>query len=184
MRRWLVLLLPLLLPAGCGSPGPQSDWERQNLKDKPAAEEQAELPAPPAAANLLEFSVGEAEGFRFFVDRTTLSIGKDGIVRYTLVARSPEGAQNVSYEGLRCATADYRTYAFGRADGSWAASRSGWRSLEGSAQQRWRTTLYRDYFCPQNDPIRNAAEGVRALEQGGHPFAKGFGAPGAVTPPR
>ena len=172
MRRWLVLLLL----AGCGSRGPQSDWERQNHKDKPAAEEQAELPAPPTAANLLEFSVGEAEGFRFFVDRTTLSIGKDGIVRYTLVARSPEGAQNVSYEGLRCATADYRTYAFGRADGSWAASRSGWRSLEGSAQQRWRTTLYRDYFCPQSTSVSDADEGRRVLREGGNPWRRGFGA--------
>jgi hypothetical protein len=41
--------------------------------------------------------------------------------------------------------------------------------------QRRHTTLYREYFCPQNEPIRNAGEGVRALEQGGHPFSKGFG---------
>jgi len=183
LRRWLLRPLPLLLLAGCGSPGPQSEWERQNLKEK-AAEEQVELPAFPAPANLLEFNVVQADGFRFFVDRTTVSIGKDRIVRYTLVARSPEGVQNVSYEGLRCATADYRTYAFGRADGSWSASRSGWRSLEAPSAPRWRATLFQDYFCPQSEPIRNAAEGVRALEQGGHPFAKGFGAPGAVTPPR
>jgi hypothetical protein len=175
LKRWLLVALV----TGCGAPGPQSDWERQNQKGPPP-EEQVEPPAFPAAANLLEFNVPEGGGFRFFVDPATLSVGKDKVVRYTLVARSSDGVQNVSYEGLRCATADYRTYAFGRVDGSWSTSRSGWRPVDGPAAQRWRTTLYRDYFCPQNEPIRNAAEGVRALEQGGHPFAKGFGAPGAV----
>ena len=179
MKRWVFLLLLV----GCGSPAPQSDWERQNAKKEPA-EEQVELPAFPAAANLLEFNVVEADGFRFFVDRPTLSVSKDRIVRYTLVARSPDGVQNVSYEGLRCPTADYRTYAFGRPDGSWSTSRTGWRSLEAPSAPRWRVILYRDYFCSQNEAIRNAGEGVRALEQGGHPFAKGFGAPGALSPSR
>ena len=113
-------------------------------------------------------------GFHFFVDGATLSVGKDGVVRYVLVARSPDGVHNVSYEGIRCATAEHRTYAFGRPDGSWSASRAGWRQLDAPSAQRRHTTLYREYFCPQNEPIRDAAEGVRALEQGGHPFSKGF----------
>jgi hypothetical protein len=171
----------LLALAGCSAPGVQSDWERANRKAEPV-EEQPTPPAYPTAANLLEFGVLEAGGFRFFVDSATLGVGKDGVVRYALVARSRDGVQNVTYEGLRCATAEYRVYAYGRADGSWSASRSGWRPLEGSSAQRWRTTLYREYFCPQKEPIRDAAEGVRALEQGGHPFAKGFAAPGGVIP--
>jgi hypothetical protein len=174
LRRWLLLPAAVLTAAGCSSGGPQSDWERQTLKGQPG-EEQVEPPAFPAPGSLLEFNVVDAGGFRFFVDRMTLSVGKDGVVRYTLVARSADGVQNVSYEGLRCASADYRTYAFGRADRSWATSRSGWRPLEGPSAQRWRTALYREYFCPQSEPIRDAAEGVRALQQGGHPFVKGFG---------
>ena len=68
--------------------------------------------------------------------------------------------------------------AFGRPDGGWTLSRSTWRSLEGPSAQRRYTILYREYFCPQNEPIRSAGEGVRALQDGGHPFAKGFGAVG------
>jgi hypothetical protein len=169
------VLLALAL-AGCSSSGGfQSDWERQNAVKAQAQEEQLDPPPYPKDARLLEFGVLDGNGFHFFVDGTTLSVGKDGIVRYVLVARSPDGVQNVSYEGLRCATAEYRVYAFGRADGSWSASRAGWRSLEAPSVQRRHTTLYREYFCPQNEAIRNAGEGVRALEQGGHPFVKGFG---------
>jgi len=101
-------------------------------------------------------------------------VGKDGVVRYVLVARSPDGVQNVSFEGMRCASAEHRVHAFGRPDGSWSAARVGWRPLDAPSVQRRHSTLYREYFCPQNEPIRDAAEGVRALEQGGHPFSKGF----------
>jgi len=168
--RSLVLVLAL---AGCSSGGFQSDWERQNQK-APAAEEPIDPPPYPKGARLLEFGVVDAGGFHFFVDGATLSVGKDGVVRYVLVARSPDGVHNVSYEGIRCASAEHRTYAFGRPDGSWSASRAGWRPLDAPSAQRRHTTLYREYFCPQNEPIRDAAEGVRALEQGGHPFSKGF----------
>jgi hypothetical protein len=166
-------MLLVLALAGCGSGGFQSDWERQNQK-APAAEEPIDPPSYPKGARLLEFGVVDAGGFHFFVDGATLSVGKDGVVRYVLVARSPDGVHNVSYEGIRCASAEHRTYAFGRPDGSWSASRAGWRPLDAPSAQRRHTTLYREYFCPQNEPIRDAAEGVRALEQGGHPFSKGF----------
>ena len=122
---------------------------------------------------LIEFDKSAAADFGYFIDPQTLSVDKDGVVRYVLVARSMSGAQNVTYEGLRCASAEHRFYAFGRADGTWSRSRSGWRSLvQGQPLQR---ILYADYFCPQKVAILNAAEGVRALRDGGHPFAKGFG---------
>ena len=164
-------VLLLLLAAGCATQE-MSDWERSNIDARPA-EENLVLPPYPQSAKLLPFDVSDSGGFRFFVDGATLSVGKDRIVRYVLVARSPDGAQNVSYEGMRCSTAEYRVYALGRPDATWSDSRSGWRSLTGApARQR---ALYREYFCPQAEPIRDAAEGVRALEQGGHPFSKGFG---------
>lgn len=173
MRLLLVLAL-----AGCAAvPHGQSDWEEQNTR-RQWNEESLVMPPAPAQASLLEFAVPDAGGFRFFVDGATLSSGKDGVVRYVLVAHSPSGAQNVSFEGLSCATAEHRVYALGRSDGSWAASRGEWRSLTAPSVQRRQVTLYREYFCPQNEPIRTAAEGVRALQQGGHPFARGFSGEG------
>ena len=174
------ILLALLLLAGCGTrPVEQSEWERENRKPVPV-EGQVDLPAFPLTARLIEFDKGEGGDFRYFIDRATLSVDKEGVVRYVLVARSSSGVQNVTYEGLRCETAEYRFYAFGRADGTWSRSRSDWRSLQQAPPLQ--RALYADYFCPQKVPIINAADGVRALEQGGNPFARGFGAPGPVVP--
>lgn len=166
-------LLALLLLAGCGTPPPeQSEWEREHRKPAPE-EAQVELPAYPAAARLVEFDMNNASGFRYYIDSATLSVDKkEGVVRYVLVVRSSSGVQNVTYEGLRCETAEHRFYAFGRPDGTWSRSRAGWRSLrQGQPLQR---VLYADYFCPQKVAILNPAEGIRALRDGGHPFAKGF----------
>lgn len=79
--------------------------------------------------------------FRFFVDAATLSVSDDGIVRYVLVARSPGGVDNVSLEGMRCATSEVRIYALGR-DGAWVGrptdccARADIRSPRGRAKTR------------------------------------------------
>ena len=39
------------------------------------------------------------------VDPETLRITPDGIVRYVMVAQSPSGTVNATYEGIRCLTA-------------------------------------------------------------------------------
>ena len=147
----------------------QSDWERRN-PETVTTEEALDPPAYPAAKNLLEFSVIGADGFRFFIDRASLAVSKEGLVRYVLVARSGEGVDNVTFEGLRCASAEQRLYAVARPDHSWSAARSTWRPLSTARH----VSLARDYFCPQKEPIRDAYEGILALQSGGHPFAKGF----------
>lgn len=120
-------------------------------------------PAYPQAANLVAVRLPDADGFRFFIDRSTLAVGKDGVVRYVLVARSSEGAQNVTFEGLRCESAENRVLAVGQPHGTWTAARSGWRAI--SAPRH--LALYRDFFCPQGQPVGSSAEAVRALERGG-----------------
>ncbi len=165
-------LLALLVLAGCSTrPAEQSEWERENRKAA-SSEEQVPLPAYPASARLIEFDRDQPGDFRFFIDPATLSVDDKGVVRYVLVARSRSGVENVSYEALRCEAAQHRVYALGRPDRTWSRSRTGWRPLEPGTRQ---LELYADYFCPQKVPIRNAAEGVGALQDGGHPFAKGFG---------
>jgi len=170
----LRFLLALLVLAGCSTrSAEQSEWERENRQPVSAvAEEQVPLPAYPVSARLIQFDQDRGGDFRFFIDPTTLSVDDKGVVRYVLVARSPSGVENASYEALRCAAAQHRVFALGRPGGTWARSRADWRPLDPGTRQ---LELYADYFCPQKVPIHNAAEGVRALEDGGHPFAKGFG---------
>jgi len=162
----LAALLPL---AGCGGTQEKSDWEHRNVQHDASEEVLPEPPAFPRADTLIEFPVSAVPGLRFHIDADTLSV-EGGVVRYVLVARSAGGAQNVSFEGLRCRTAEHRRYAVGRSDGTWApASGSAWRP-----HAAWHRELQREYFCPQTQPIRDAAEGVRALREGSHPFSRGL----------
>lgn len=131
-------------------------------------------PAYPTDRTLLPVEIRATSALRYFVDGATLSVDlKTGIVRYTLVARSPAGAENVTYEAIRCPSAEYRVYYLGHGDKTWAERRGGWGLIADSRQSHYRV-LYRDYFCPQANPIRDADEGRLALRQGGHPWAKGF----------
>jgi hypothetical protein len=141
----------------------QSDWERQHEQQGlPRAEEAVALPAYPAERDLIRFSFAAPSDFRFFVDGASISVGDDGVVRYTLVARSAAGVDNVSFEGMRCATEEVRLYAIGR-ERSWVERPGDWRPIRGTAVQRWHETLYGEYFCRLKQPIASAREGVRRL---------------------
>jgi len=174
LRGWLLragLVLTASL-AGCGQ-SPRSDWERQQ-EGKLPVEETAPLPPYPRGADLVEFYVAATSEFRFFVDAASLSIGADGVVRYVLVARSGAGAENVSFEGMRCNTGEVRVYAVGQ-QGRWGGKPGDWRAIQPRSVQRWHNALYREYFCPQKAPIASAREGADALRRGGHPLGREFG---------
>jgi hypothetical protein len=157
LRGWLVLAAALAACSGPGAP----------------REEPVVLPAYPGKEELIEFKVDAAGEFRFFIDPASLSVGSDGEVRYALVARSAQGVENVSYEGMRCNSADLRLYAFGRG-GAWTGTPGEWRAMRERSAQRWHTTLFREFFCPQKEPIRNVREGIQALRDGGHPAVRGL----------
>ena len=148
-------------------PGGPSNWDEQQEKLN-WKEAEARLPPYPKDADLIEFPVSSAATFRFFIDSASLSVGADGVVRYTLVARSPSGVSNVSNEGMRCSSKSYKVYAQGR-DGGWFPRQSEWREIEARTIQRWHNVLYFEYLCPRHRPVESAAEGVQALRRGGHP---------------
>lgn len=135
-------------------------------------EEEMALPAFPQDAGLREFYVSEMTAHKFFIDATTLSVGKDGVVRYVLVVRTRGGATNITFEGIRCESREFRIYASGHRDGSWATARLGkWRPIENKPMNRHHAALTRDLFCPNGVPIRSPAEGQEALRLGKHPEA-------------
>jgi hypothetical protein len=143
----------------------KSDWEREHEARLQPSEDSVVLPAYPREQQLIEFSVAATSEFRFFIDSASLSVEKD-IVRYVLVARSPAGVDNVSFEGMRCTSGEVRIYAIGR-DGSWSGKPGPWRAIEPRSVQRWHNALYREYFCPLREPVASAREGVNALRRGG-----------------
>lgn len=100
----------------------------------------------------------------FTLDTRSLTIGADGVVRYTMVSTSSAGAKNISYEGIRCQTLEKRLYAFGQADGTWSRSRRNeWESILQTVANRRHAALAQDYFCEGGMIAGKADELVRRL---------------------
>ena len=150
---------------------PKNNWQEPEVQ--PWVEEIVAPPAFPRESDVLPIYVNEMTSHRFFVDGSTLSVGKDGLVRYVLFVRTSGGATNVTYEGIRCEQLEYKIYASGRQDGTWALTRKPeWRGIENKPLNRHHAALSRDYFCPNRSPIVTADEGRNALRLGKHPGAR------------
>ncbi len=128
------------------------------------------LPAVPQSASLIEFYVSAAATNHFFIDGATLGVSDDGVVRYVLVVKTAGGATNVTFEGMRCSTGEYRIFASGHADGTWIKSRSeAWRPIENKMVNRHHAALSREFFCADGIPIATAEQGRDVLHRGGNP---------------
>lgn len=164
-RRWVatggvVWAALLALPAaGFGLFEPDPDW-KEGLYD---------LPPPPDKAHLRPFFVSATSPNDFMVDESTLSVGDDGVVRYVMVITTPGGAENVSFEGIRCASGEYRVYAMGRSDGSWVTPRnSAWRAVVDNSYDRPRAALMKEYFCDVRSAPSSREELLRRMDNATH----------------
>lgn len=101
--------------------------------EDPVDWKEAEVPPPPAfdVKKLIVFEVSPNSQLVYGVDPAAIRISqKDGIVRYVMVASNASGASNVMYEGIRCSTGEFKTYARYSSDGKWTnVSDPQWRSL-------------------------------------------------------
>lgn len=121
-------------------------------------EQDLEFPPAPVDADLRQITLRNLTDNKIELDSKALTVTPDAIVRYTLVVTSPQGARNVSYEGIRCDPAEWKTLALGRSDGSWARpSEAEWQKVEERGYNAIRYTLAKDYFCGLNgDPLKDA----------------------------
>jgi hypothetical protein len=139
-----VFLLSMTNPS-CAQNNFEEDFEDL---DKPWKELALQLPATPLAENLIPFYVSATATQTFAIDAKSLTLGSDGVIRYTLVTSSTSGAKNVSYEGIRCSSFEKKLYAFGHPDGSWSRSRRDkWEPIKSNAANRQHAALAQDYFC-------------------------------------
>ncbi|WP_144112174.1 CNP1-like family protein [Paraburkholderia sp. BCC1886] len=118
------------------------------------------LPPLPQDANLLPFDVSGNTPLHFAIDRNSLSVGSDGVVRYTVVVTSPSGARNVNYEGIRCDTYEWRLYAGLNADhDGWDRTvENGFTRIEDGALNAYHSALYQDYMCANKMPTGSAKQ--------------------------
>ncbi|HKU70195.1 MAG TPA: CNP1-like family protein [Burkholderiales bacterium] len=164
----LPAVLAIVFSAATASAQQGSDFESdfdENKKDWKEIE--AKIPAYPKNEDLVAFGGGPASGHRFFLDAKSLSIGSDGVVRYTLIIKTAGGATNVSYEGIRCETHEQKYYAVGQTNGSWTRARNpAWRPIRALEVNRQHSVLYNDYLCDGGTYKGIPASSVRQILQG------------------
>lgn len=145
------------------------------FEEKPWKEvDEVQFPTFPRDENLIPFQVGAITDTRFFVDGNSISVGSDSVIRFALVVDSSAGARNISYEGMRCETAERRLYASGRSDSTWARARSNqWVRIKGGSNNHY-AGLYANFFCTVGaSPITEAEDVRKVLRSGGN--SKGNG---------
>ena len=165
------LLVGALLLPGTGAPADrwtlfESEFDEQR---KSWSEIEAQLPAYPRPENLIPFDAGPVTSNRFYIDAPSLSVGADGVVRYTLLIRGSGGATNISFEGIRCFTHEQKLYATGRSDGKWARARDPvWREIVYKDMNRYHWSLFDDYFCVDQRRTASLKQIVDTLKRESH----------------
>jgi hypothetical protein len=166
LRRGLLLLCGLLLCAAAWAAA--ADDEDDAYLPKGWKEVDAGLPPAPVESNLQAVYLNEVAQNRFLVDTANLRVDSDGVVRYTLVVLTPGGARNVTYEGMRCETREWRIYASGRSDGSWSkARRVEWQPIRDENVNRYHAALFLDAFCVGGIITDNVETAKKALRSNG-----------------
>jgi hypothetical protein len=168
MRVSAIAVLALLAhPAAAQWSGWDYDLDRPKEK---LTEIEIKLPPYPRDEDLVEFEVSAASADRFLVDEKALSIGADGVVRYTLVIKTGRGANNVSYEGMLCALQQTKMYATGGRNGTWMNARDPqWRPIRPPSVLDPRHVLRRDYLCAgvsSNVPAASVDDVLRRIRYG------------------
>lgn len=142
----------------------ESDFEEEI---KPWNELQASLPGAPKEENLIRLDTGPAARNAYFIDRHSVRADSDGVVRYSILVKSSAGASTVNFEGMRCASGEWKLYAFGRPDGSWARnSRATWAPIKDRETAGYHRELFYHYFCTV-DGHGDIKVIQRALKSGG-----------------
>ena len=152
-----------VIVAGCSHvpANPKDDTTFQYLLDRKSewTENKVDtLPPLPSEQDLIAFDVSKNTPLHFAVDSKSLSVGADGVVRYTVVITSPSGARNVNYEGIRCENYEWRLYAGLNADhDGWDRTvANDWTRIENGNLNAYQAALFQDYFCAGKTPAGTA----------------------------
>lgn len=125
---------------------------------------EAEAPPPPAfdISRLVPFDVSVNSTMKWGFDPQAMTIGKDSIVRYVVVAQSPSGVMNAMYEAIHCAKGEWKTYARYNKDTGWSnVVQPQWQPFAGSHAHR----LARQGVCTGAAPAQSVREVVQTARQ-------------------
>jgi hypothetical protein len=130
-------------------------------------EEKFQFPELPNDDDLLAFEVPDSP-HRHYIDAQSLSIGKDEVLRFTVVVEAGT-TRNVFYEGMRCITREFRSMGFTTGERAFRERRnSQWRRLYATAggANRFRWVLWDRYLCDDTGQWMSVDEVVARLRDG------------------
>jgi len=129
-------------------------------------ESEPSLPPYPREENLIAVPLPPTDTLKIYIDRQSLSRGPDRVARFSLVVESPFGARSVFYDGLRCETREYKTYAIGNPDQAFTpVKNAAWRQIPRPAANTFRYHLYQHYICDAHASPRTPEDVARRLTQ-------------------
>lgn len=123
--------------------------------------------SPPAKFNPLEIIAFEltnsATQLKWGIEPSSISIGKDGITRYVVVAKGEDNA-NISYEGINCSKGELKVYA--RWTGKeWALNTNAyWIDLTDRARAHHALALARQGLCDGGSAHLKVENIIRSLK--------------------
>lgn len=94
-------------------------------------------------------------GLAYQVDMDTLSVGEDDVVRYWLVTTSGGRVTNVIFEGIHCAEAMHKAYAYAsprRMSLIKPVKNPKWVAVRGAKNNDYHDELMNFYFCWKGSP--------------------------------
>jgi hypothetical protein len=151
------------------------DGNQQSLPDQKFEYQEGEawkeidvkIPPYPDDSDLMELQLDDPNNrFTYYMDEESLEVSEtDYVVRYTLVIESKRGTRNIFYEGMRCNTLEYKTYAFGTGKGKFRPSRKPeWKSMFDSGYKKLRMDLMEFYLCDPRKLPRKKNEIVTRIK--------------------
>lgn len=144
----------------------------ENVEEYVWKEGDSDLPDYPQEKNLLAVAGPPAyRKYQYLIDARSLTVGPDGVVRYSLVIRSPSGADNVMYDGIRCNRDQIKNYAYGITDmdgkKKFIKKQSiQWKPLRGTGATGYGPIFVRNYFCDHYGAVLTRKEIIQNIKYG------------------
>jgi len=127
-------------------------------------EGEAIMPPYPKDQDLLAVPLPETDTLKLYIDRRSYLLGADHVARFSLVVESPSGVRSVFYDGMRCETREYKTYAIGNPERVFSPVKGAvWRPIPHPAINAFRFHLYNEYICDEHSSARTPGDFVRLL---------------------
>ena len=163
----LCLLLGLQAPLFAADNTPSKEYldepefDYDSSHDKVWKEGATKLPTLPSDDSLLAVDMdGLPQGLKLYLDADELTLSDaDRVLRFWVVIKSPAGAYNATYEGVRCDTSEFKIYAYGRRHSKpnvRPVPKPIWRDIGSLPGDHFRRELAEDILCqgitPRSQP--------------------------------